>query len=138
MATAGQQFDRNDLRLHSKMTWKKGESGNPGGIYSEKPFYRELLVAIKSEDPVTKRQKLRIIAEKLVECAIGGESWAIQQVADRLDGKPAQESTVTIDDRRDATDWSSRELEQILADALSDRRGTSEKKEGNGKSDPVH
>ena len=34
---------------------------------------------------------MRVIAEKLVEQAIAGEGWAIQQVADRIDGKPAQE-----------------------------------------------
>jgi glutathione peroxidase len=36
---------------------------------------------------------MRVIAEKLVEQAIAGEGWAIQQVADRIDGKPAQLST---------------------------------------------
>ena len=40
-----------------------------------------------------------MVAEKLVEQAIAGESWAIQQFADRLDGKPAQESTVTINNQ---------------------------------------
>jgi hypothetical protein len=30
---------------------------------------------------------MRRIAEKLVECALNGEPWAISQVADRIDGK---------------------------------------------------
>lgn len=45
---------------------------------------------------------------------MSGEGWAIQQVADRLDGKPAQESTITVDDKRDATDWTAEELREFL------------------------
>jgi hypothetical protein len=37
------------------------------------------------------RSKLRRIAEKLAECALNGEPWAISQVADRIDGKAAAE-----------------------------------------------
>ncbi|TGN75951.1 hypothetical protein EOW77_0032295 [Bradyrhizobium yuanmingense] len=34
--------------------------------------------------------KLRVIADRLIAEAMSGESWAIQQVMDRIDGKPAQ------------------------------------------------
>jgi hypothetical protein len=34
---------------------------------------------------------LRRIAEKLAECALNGEPWAISQVADRIDGKATAE-----------------------------------------------
>jgi hypothetical protein len=34
-------------------------------------------------------RKMRRIAEKLVDCALNGEPWAIAQVADRIDGKAA-------------------------------------------------
>jgi hypothetical protein len=33
---------------------------------------------------------------KVVAEAIKGESWAVHMVADRLDGKPAQESALTV------------------------------------------
>jgi len=46
-----------------------------------------------------------LIAEKLVEKALEGQSWAIQQVADRLDGKPAQEQIFTGNHHRDVTEW---------------------------------
>jgi hypothetical protein len=39
--------------------------------------------------------KLPSIAEKLVDLAVSGEQWAIQEVANRLDGRPAQEVAVT-------------------------------------------
>ena len=34
---------------------------------------------------------MRRIAEKLAECALNGEPWAIAQVADRIDGKATAE-----------------------------------------------
>ena len=113
------------------MTWKKGQSGNPGGrSTNDKPLTDALRIAVNETDPVTKKRKLRVIAEKLVECAMGGESWAVQQVADRLDGKPAQQSTVNIYDKRDATDWTTAELEAILDDAYPRRGGTATANKG--------
>src|SRR5262249_39098769 len=41
-------------------------------------------------DPKSVR-KIRRIAEKLVDCALNGEPWAISQVADRIDGKATAE-----------------------------------------------
>jgi hypothetical protein len=42
-----------------------------------------------------------IVAEKLVECAIEDkQSWAFQQIADRLEGKPVQVVDATVDDNR--------------------------------------
>ncbi len=36
-------------------------------------------------------EALRAVADKLVESALDGEAWAIQAIADRLDGKPSAE-----------------------------------------------
>jgi hypothetical protein len=44
---------------------------------------------VDKNDPQSVR-KIRRIAEKLVDCALNGEPWAIAQVADRIDGKPTQ------------------------------------------------
>ena len=79
--------------------WIKGVSGNPAGRPSEKPFTDALRAALNETDPRTKRRNLVSIAAKLVDCAIAGDAWAVQHVADRLDGKPAQESTVNINNR---------------------------------------
>jgi hypothetical protein len=76
------------------MPWKKGQSGNPfGRPPGEKEFAAQLRIVLAEpadkSDPEGVR-KLRRIAEKLAECALNGEPWAIAQVADRLDGKPTQ------------------------------------------------
>ena len=75
------------------MPWKKGQSGNPlGRLPGEKQFADQLRIVlaepVDKNDPKSVR-KIRRIAEKLVECALNGEPWAIAQVADRIDGKAA-------------------------------------------------
>lgn len=120
------------------MAWQKGQSGNPRGRLTEKVFADAIRIAVNEQDAATGKRKLRLIAEKLVEEAINGESWAIQQVGDRLDGKPAQESTVTIDDKRDATDWTRDELVAFLNDARNGSNGAA-KANGRGREpDSVH
>lgn len=37
-------------------------------------------------------------ADKLVALALGGEQWAIREIGDRADGKPAQALTVSGDE----------------------------------------
>lgn len=44
---------------------------------------------VVNEDDGTGTKKLRRLAEKLVDEALNGEGWAMCQIADRLDGKPA-------------------------------------------------
>ncbi|HYE25086.1 MAG TPA: DUF5681 domain-containing protein [Clostridia bacterium] len=55
----------------------------------EKSFANMLNIAIK-EAHDEGRDKLRAVADKLVELAINGDMQAINAIADRLDGKPAQ------------------------------------------------
>jgi hypothetical protein len=70
------------------MVWKKGESGNPQGRAIEKPFADALRMEIKAAGDNSK--KLREIASKLLEKASEGDMQAINCLADRLDGRPAQ------------------------------------------------
>src|SRR5262245_53967647 len=77
------------------MPWKKGQSGNPlGRLPGEKQFADQLRIVlaepVDKNDPKSVR-KMRRIAEKLAECALNGEPWAICQVADRIDGKATAE-----------------------------------------------
>ncbi|MBM7483333.1 ribosomal protein L17 [Bradyrhizobium sp. USDA 3686] len=74
------------------MPFEPGTSGNPGGRKKEKKFTNALNLALAEEidKDGTKTTKLRIIADRLVTEAMSGESWAIQQVMDRIEGKPAQ------------------------------------------------
>jgi hypothetical protein len=61
--------------------------GRPiGSVNREKPFTDMLRVALLSGG----RRRLRIIADKLAEKAEQGDIQAIREIADRLDGKPAQ------------------------------------------------
>jgi hypothetical protein len=60
--------------------------GRPiGSVNREKPFNDALRIALRG-DPL----RLRRIADKLATLAEDGDLGAIREVADRLDGKPAQ------------------------------------------------
>ena len=69
------------------MPWQPGESGNPNGSKKPKRFLQALERAMASDEG----NLLRSAAEKLLKCAADGEPWAIQMLADRLDGKPVQQ-----------------------------------------------
>ena len=91
------------------MAFKPGESGNPGGGVREKRFLSALERAIAQEDG----KKLRSAAEKLLDAAAAGEPWAINQLADRLDGKPGQSIEMNV--RRIAKELDDDELNRIAA-----------------------
>lgn len=60
----------------------------------KRPWAREaLLAALAAEtldDKGRKTRKLRMIIDRLINAAIDGQPWAIQEVMNRVDGKPAQ------------------------------------------------
>lgn len=68
------------------MPFQPGQSGNPSGYKREAKFRAALDRAIAQDDG----KRLRGAAEKLLDLASAGESWAVKELADRLDGKPAQ------------------------------------------------
>lgn len=74
-----------ELRLNTGQ-YQPGQSGNPGGGTREKKFYAALTRAIAQDDA----KRLRDAAEKLLDLAASGESWAVKELADRLDGKSPQ------------------------------------------------
>lgn len=69
------------------MPFEPGQSGNPAGGAKSRRFYAALDRAIIQEDS----KRLRAAAEKLLDLASVGEPWAVQMLADRLDGKAAQQ-----------------------------------------------
>ncbi len=116
------------------MAGVKGRSGTNKG--KDKPFAEALRMEIAAAGDNHKR--LRRIANALLEKAETGDIQAIAQVADRLDGRPAQEATVTIDDKRDATDWTREELVSFIRDAADGRSGASEAEGRDREPDSVH
>jgi hypothetical protein len=61
-----------------------------------------------------KRKKVNKLAEKLVSCALDGEGWAFQQIAERLEGKAAQQIDHNVVDNREISEFSDAELNAIL------------------------
>ncbi len=76
--------------------WKPGQSGNPGGRPVKKPFTEALRKALANKDgasPEDQGKTLTELAVKLVELGLTGERWAIVEIRDTLEGKPAQAIT---------------------------------------------
>jgi hypothetical protein len=90
--------------------WKPGQSGNPGGRPSEKVFTDLLRVVANEIDTVSVR-----LAEKVYELALQGESWACHMIADRLEGRPAVETTLNVSRHQDVREYSDQELLALIA-----------------------
>jgi hypothetical protein len=73
------------------MPFQPGQSGNPSGKVESKPFLEALRRAIAQDDG----KRVRACAEKLLDLAAGGEPWAIQMLADRLDGRPKAQTVLS-------------------------------------------
>jgi hypothetical protein len=101
------------------MAFKMGISGNPGGKSGHKIFTDALRLEVNRIDPKNPdRKKINALAEKLVNAAlIDGESWAFQQIADRLEGKPTP-VVETIDDRDNIDQFTDAELTALLRQRL--------------------
>lgn len=68
------------------MAWQPGQSGNPEGAKKPRAFYAALSRALAQDDG----KRLRSAVEQLLNLAASGEGWAIKELRDTLDGKPAQ------------------------------------------------
>jgi hypothetical protein len=80
-------------------------------------FTDALRLELNRIDPNDKdrRKKVNMLAEKLVEYAIEDkQSWAFQQIADRLEGKPVHLVDAAVGDNRTLDQFSDAELTAIL------------------------
>lgn len=115
-------------------------AGRPIGAQNkDKPFAEALRMELAAAGD--NHKALRAIARNLISLAQKSDKDAlpaINAIADRLDGKPAQESTVTLDDKRDATDWSREDLVAILHDAGKGGAGAAKANGRTAKPDRVH
>ena len=76
------------------MPWEPGQSGNPNGARREpKRFAAALERALAQDDG----KRLRDCAEKLLDFASQGVPWAVQFLAERLDGRADQNVNVGVD-----------------------------------------
>ncbi|MBL8845453.1 MAG: hypothetical protein JNN24_06745 [Hyphomicrobium zavarzinii] len=101
------------------MVFKKGQSGNPGGRPKSKLFREALLAELAAAGEDT--MELRDIARKLIDMAKEGDIQAVKEVADRLEGKPAQESSVSFENKQDAAVCSDAELWAIIENAADNK-----------------
>src|SRR5262245_16901732 len=86
------------------MPWKKGTSGNPNGNPGKDKLFRtSLIMELKTRGQ--DMPELRRIARKCIDLAIGGESWAVKEICDRLDGKaPHSSPDIAEEDSRPAAE----------------------------------
>src|SRR5262249_21097734 len=87
------------MELQYKMTFIKGQSGNPGGKLRQKPFTDALRMEICEAGDDHK--KLRRIARKLLAMAEASDMAAIRELADRLEGKVAITQVIQGDEEGD-------------------------------------
>ena len=89
------------------------KGGQPGNINAQKrgAFLREL-----NKELTQSPEQLRKAIRKLLEQASKGEPWAIQMLADRLDGKPISGKLIAdsgdVDD--EAVEHVNRAMEELL------------------------
>lgn len=78
---------REQGRMANSGSFKKGQSGNPGGRPAVllTPLLREIMQATESGNI----SKAKLLAQTLVDKAIAGDMDAIKVVLDRIDGKVA-------------------------------------------------
>lgn len=55
-----------------------------------KPWAEAVRKALMMEDPIAKRKRIELLANRLVDKALEGDVSAIKEIGDRVDGKPAQ------------------------------------------------
>lgn len=78
------------------MAFQPGQSGNPGGRPKSAKLFRDALLAeLKRADNNVER--IQRVAAKLVDNALNGETAAIKEIADRIDGKVPQGITGDAD-----------------------------------------
>jgi hypothetical protein len=78
------------------VTWKKGQSGNPGGRSEERlvtDALRKQAMRVKKYGRGKSAKEMRRLdrmADKAMTAAEQGKPWAVQYVSNRLEGMPTQ------------------------------------------------
>lgn len=79
------------------MAFQKGNNANPNGARRPRMVSQQVIAAL-NEATGDGPTRLRQLVEKLFALALAGDLAAIREVFDRAEGKPAQESMVSVKD----------------------------------------
>jgi|GEM_PF-4200771 len=80
--------------------WQPGQSGNPAGRPPRDKCIPDVLRRIGDEEYEGTRKrfkeasKMEVVLRVVFERAMAGHSWAVQFIADRLEGRPRQEHEI--------------------------------------------
>ena len=92
---------KDDIKEHE---FKKGQSGNPNGrpkgSRNLTTILREMLeeeIEVNVDGVKTKKQFQEVIVRKLLQKANEGNLKAIEQILDRMEGKPVQKQEIKTD-----------------------------------------
>jgi hypothetical protein len=72
------------------MPFQPGQSGNPAGSQSSRPWRAAIGRAIARAEAENNFRSLNNLADKLLEKAAEGDIGALKEMGDRVDGKVAQ------------------------------------------------
>jgi hypothetical protein len=84
-----------------RYSWKKGQSGNPNGrppgitAADVKEWFRRLHVAAYRKVKIGKDGKPVLVPYKVMELACEGNMWAVEHIANRLDGRVKEQVDAT-------------------------------------------
>lgn len=98
--------------------------GKPRGAWTDKRFRDALSMAVNENTPEGIK-KLRAMAVKLADAAAAGDLQAIDMVANRLDGKPAQDLNVDASVSHEIADLTDAELARRIKHELASLAGRS-------------
>ena len=71
---------------------KGNKNASNGTMYRDALHYA---LTNYADDEVAKGKALKRVAKKVVEKALDGEQWAVQEIGNRLDGKPKQQTELS-------------------------------------------
>jgi len=86
-----------------KKQWKPGQSGNPKGRPKKPYCFADILSAILKEVSEGNVTKLEALLREVYNHALKGESWAVNFIADRLEGKPKAALEIQVDEPKPIT-----------------------------------
>jgi hypothetical protein len=80
-------------------SFRPGQSGNPSGRDTEGKLWRDAVRrAVMRQAAAGRGTQIEISVDKLVACALEGDISVMQEIGNRLDGRPTQQVNATVRD----------------------------------------